>query len=152
MSKGKYIIPVVMGQPGQELYLVKGNFPRELKTALARYVTRRAVLPADESGVTKATEKCRYDYQAPKFLTELEIVDGTFVRQGKVGRSQAIAIEGFLRNTIPSSKTQSELDGWFLVEKNGDLVPLKLAKFSINLLDDNNKQQLINDINGHGRF
>lgn len=148
MSKGKYVIPVVMGQPGQEMYLITGSMFKDQKSALARFVTRRAVLESDAAGIAKATEKCRSDYTAPRYITELELVDHTHIRNGKFTRATALIIEGFIRNTIPSSKSQSELDGWFLVDKNGDLMPLKLAKFSINLLEETNKWRIIDALFG----
>lgn len=148
MSKGKYVIPVVMGHPGQEMYVITGNPPRDQKSSLARFVTRRAVMKGDEAGIAKATEKCRHDYVAPRYITELELLDYTHYRNGKITRSEATILEGFIRNTIPSSKSQSELDGWFLVDKNGDLMPLKLAKFSINLLDDTNRYRIIDSLYG----
>lgn len=148
MSKGKYVIPVVMGQPGQEMYVIMGTALRDQKSSLARFVTRRAVMKGDEVGIAKATEKCRSDYTAPRYITELELVDYTHYRNGKITRSEAKVLEGFIRNTIPSSKSQAELDGWFLVDKNGDLMPLKLAKFSINLLDDTNKYRIIDALHG----
>lgn len=148
MSKGKYVIPVVMGQPSQELYLITGNVSKDQKSALARFVTRRSVMEGDQVGIAKAAEKYRSAYSVPRFLTELELVDHTHYRNGKITRSQATIIEGFIRNTIPSSKSQAELDGWFLVDKNGDLMPLKLAKFSINLLDDTNKWRIIDALFG----
>lgn len=148
MSKGKYVIPVVMGQPGQEMYVITGTLLRDQKSSLARYVTRRAVMKGDEAGIAKATEKCHRDYVAPRYITELELLDHTHYRNGKITRSEAQILEGFIRNTIPSSKSQSELDGWFLVDKNGDLMPLKLAKFSINLLDDTNKYRIIDSLYG----
>lgn len=149
MSKGKYVIPVVMGELGQELYLINGTLPRDQKTGLARYVTRRAVLERDAVGVEKATEKCRGNYVAPRYLTELDLVTSDDYRTGKHLRSTARVLEGFIRNTGAAlSKTQSELDGWFLVEKSGDLMPLKLAKFSINLLDDDARHRLVDSLYG----
>lgn len=148
MSKGKYVIPVVMGQPGQEMYVITGSTLKDQKSSLGRFITRRAVMPGDMAGIAKATEKCRSDYTAPRYVTEIELVDHTHIRNGKFTRAMAQLIEGFIRNTIPSSKTQSELEGWYLVDKNGDLMPLKLAKFSINLLDDTNKWRIIDALYG----
>lgn len=149
MSKGKYVVPVVMGELGQEMYLINGVFPRDQKTALGRSGTRRAVLERDAAGVEKAIEKGRGNYLAPRYLTEIDLVTREDYRTGKHMRSEARVLEGFIRNTgTTMSKSCSELDGWFLVEKSGDLMPLKLAKFSINLLDDDTREKMVDSLFG----
>ena len=147
MSKGKYVVPVVMGELGQEMYLINGVMPRDQKTALGRFVTRSAVLDRDTDGVTKAVEKGGYNYQTPRFLTEIDLISRDNHRHQKPLYSEARALEGFIRNTgTTMSKAQTELDGWYLVDKSGDLMPLKLAKFSINLLDSDAREKMIDSL------
>lgn len=150
MAKGRYVIPTVMGQLGREMYLVNGNLPKDQKVGLARYVNRRGVCAKDQEGIAKIPNIDRQDYQVPTMLTELVVIDHDSLRNRNHTASEAVTIEGFIRNTIPSSKNAAELDGWFLYEKNGDLTPLKIAKFSINLLDDSTKRHLIDQISGRG--
>jgi len=51
MSKAKYVVPVIMGQPGSELFLVKGEIPRGQTMVLVRLITERALTSKDERGI-----------------------------------------------------------------------------------------------------
>lgn len=132
MPRGKYIIPLVMGTLGQELYLIKGQMPKDCKIALAKSICRRGVIASDHAGLNKIPDIASGRYKLPAFLTEIEIIDG----HGSYAPKEVKAVEGFILNTAKLSRNQSELDGWYLYERKGDLTPLKMAKFSINLIDD----------------
>lgn len=146
MPRGKYVIPHVMGSLGQELYLVNGTVPVKGKIALAKVIRRRGVIEKDLPGLNKIPEIACGRYAVPTMLTEIQVIDGS--QKDTHTLSEAMAVEGFITNTRKLSKSQSELDGWFLFERKGDLTPLKLAKFSINLLEDQVRQALVESVNG----
>lgn len=139
MSKGKYVVPVVLGKPARELYFVKGALPRDHKFGFARLVGRRALLEADKTGMKDLPEIKSHDYQYPSFVTELEVVKDT--QDLKLSTRQVL--RGFVNNTLTSKTAFKELNDWFLLERNGELTPLALAKFSINLLDRDQKLDLL---------
>lgn len=145
---GKYVIPVIMGQLGRELYLVNGEVPRDQRVVLARAINRRQVRDRDLKWINRIPGVGQYGYIPPSFLTEVEILDSQSVRDRAVSLSQASLIEGFIEGTIRLSRSQTELDGWFVFEKKGDLTPLKIARFSLNLLELPERRALIAPLGG----
>lgn len=141
MSKGKYLVPVHMGQPGNELYLIKGELPAGQSIGLARCVKRRGVTANDLPGIGKMNHP-RMNFSTPAVLTEVEIVSHDTVTT----RKDCQTIEQFIRNTLYASKNLAELEGWYTYERKGELIPLKIAKFSINLLDEDTKQSMIDAV------
>lgn len=139
MSKGRYVVPVVLGKPGRELYFVRGALPRDHKFGFARLVTRRGFLESDKAGMSDLPETKTYDYQYPSFVMELEVVKDT----QDLTWSTRQTLRGFVNNTLSSKGPLKELNDWFLLERNGELMPLNLARFSINLLEREEKTDLL---------
>lgn len=141
MAKGKYVIPVVMGQPGAELFLVKGSLVGSSRFALVKFESERAIQERDEKALEKIYEKNSRSTVKPSRVKELSLVDESNAHA--VTKIEAGLVAGYVNNTLPGAFRAPELKGWFLYERTGDLVPLKFARFAINLLDHDERKALI---------
>ncbi|MCY1282878.1 hypothetical protein D9M68_18510 [compost metagenome] len=144
MAKGKYVIPVVMGQPGAELFLVKGNIAVGSRFALVRFESERGITERDTKALEKIYERDSRSTVKPSRVKELSLVDES--NANAVSEAEATLVTGYVNNTLPGAFRAPELKDWFIYEKSGDLVPLKFARFAINLLDHSERKALIEAI------
>lgn len=144
MSKGKYVVPVVMGQPGNELFLVKGEVPRALGLALVRLDAERGLTAKDEKALERLYEKTGRPSVMPTRLKELSLIHDENVADITV--DEATLVTCYINNTLPGAFRAQELKNWFIYERNGDLTPLKLARFAINLLDHAERKALVRSV------
>ncbi len=146
MSKGKYVIPVVMGQPGSELFLVKGEIPRGQSMVLIRQMGIRALTPKDERAMEKLLEKS-YSQNRPNRVKELVLVDAESI--GEISAHEATLVHGYIMNVLPGAFKAPELQNWYLFERPGEITSLKMARFAINLLERQEKHDLLGLLNTH---
>jgi len=143
MSKVSYVLPVVLGQPGRELFLIKGDLPRDARMALVRNVSVRSLTSKDEQALIKL--KTYNPREAlPERVRELELINASTV--GNVTDHEATLVHGYITNVLPGAFKVPELTGWYLFERPGEVTPLKLARFSINLLDRLQRMALVDDL------
>lgn len=142
MSKAKYIIPVIMGKPSRDLYVVHGELPRGQRQALAKQVGVRAVKGSDHKHIERLIGKT--DANRPEKVIEISLV----LDEGDVGVSEveAALIYGYVNNTLPGAFKAPELSKWYIFERPGDVVSIKLSRFSINLLDADDRLTLLKPI------
>jgi hypothetical protein len=141
MAKGKYVIPVVMGQPGAELFLVKGNIAVGSRFALVRFDTERGITERDTKALEKLYERDSRSTVKPSRVKELSLVDES--NTNAVTELEATLVTGYVNNTLPGASRAPELKDWYIYEKSGDLTPLRFAKFSINLLGRDERKALV---------
>lgn len=141
MSKGKYVIPVVMGQPGSELFLVKGEIPRGQSMILIRLTSVRGLTPKDERAVDKLLEKSRSDHSRPTRVKELSLITPENVNE--VSPYESTLVHGYIMNTLPGAFKAPEMQNWYIFERPGDITSLKMARFAINLLEREEKVELL---------
>ena len=146
MARGKYVVPVVMGQPGAELFLVKGTIDGPSRFALVKLETERGLTEKDEKALEKFYEKAGRMTVVHNRVKELVMVDAS--NAASVTAVEAGLVTGYINNTLPGADRAPELKNWFIYEKSGDLVPLKFARFSINLLDKSERASLVSAISG----
>lgn len=144
MSKGRYVVPVVLGQPSGELFLVKGEVPRETGMMLVRLGNERGLTPKDEKELAKYFERNGKPSIIPSRVKELIPINEDTASE--VSREEATLVHGYINNTLPKAFNAPELKNWFIYERNGDLTPLKLARFAINLLERSERQGLVRPI------
>lgn len=143
MSKGKYVVPVILGQPGSELFLVKGEVPARQGMALVRFNSERGLCIKDEKALERLWEKSGTPKNRPTRVKELHMLDTTL--EG-VTQREATLVQGYINNTLPGAFRAAELNHWYIFEKQGDLTPLKLARFAINLLERSERLQLLGSL------
>ncbi|MNH65383.1 hypothetical protein D3C73_173920 [compost metagenome] len=143
MSKGKYVVPVILGQPGNELFLVKGEVPAKQGMALVRFDVERGLCVKDEKALERLWEKTGAPRNRPTRVKELQILDATL--EG-VTQREATLVQGYINNTLPGAFRAVELNNWYIFERQGDLTPLKLARFAINLLERKERTELLGDL------
>lgn len=140
MSKGKYIIPVIMGRPGRDLYLVNCSIPSGRDMVLVRHSVERAITPRDIKAIERLVEPSEDFELQHKRLNELsppeDILDS-------ISRHEATLVQGYINNILPGAFKAKELNNWFIYDKQGDLTPLKLARFAINLLERSDRKDLL---------
>ncbi len=140
MSKGKYVIPIIMGRPGRDLYLVNTTIPSGQDMVLVRHVVERAITPKDVKALERLIEPSEEFELTHKRLNELsppeDILDA-------ITRHEATLVQGYINNILPGAFKAKELNNWFIFDKQGDLTPLKLARFAINLLERNDRKSLL---------
>jgi len=146
MSKGKYIIPVVMGQPGSELFLVHGEIPRGQSMVLVRLTGERALTTKDETALAKLLEKVGSNTSPPKRVKEVTLI--TSETRGDVSAHEATLVHGYITNVLPGAFKAPEMSNWYLFERPGDITSLKMARFAINLLDRSERTELLGELNG----
>ncbi|QTH80477.1 hypothetical protein PA10_00279 [Pseudomonas phage pPa_SNUABM_DT01] len=146
MSKGKYVIPVILGQPGSELYLVKGDLPPRQGMALVRLTGERQLNAKDEKELDKLIERMGPPKNRPARLTELTFLNDTVITL--VDQHEATLVQGYINNTLPGAFRAPELNNWYIFERQGDLTPLKLARFAINLLERSQRMELLGNLSG----
>lgn len=140
MSKGKYVVPVILGQPGNELFLVKGEVPAKQGMALVRFDVERGLCVKDEKALERLWEKTGVPKNRPTRVKELQVLDTTL--EG-VTQREATLVQGYINNTLPGAFRAVELNNWYIFERQGDLTPLKLARFAINLLERKERTELL---------
>jgi len=140
MSKGKYVIPVIMGQPGSDLFLVKGEIPARQGMALVRFNVERGLTLRDEKALERLLEKTGTMKSRPTRVKELSVLE-TILET--VTQREATLVQGYINNTLPGAFRAVELNNWYIFEKQGDLTPLKLARFAINLLERSERMELL---------
>lgn len=143
MSKGKYVVPVILGQPGNELFLVKGEVPAKQGMALVRFDVERGLCVKDEKALERLWEKTGAPRNRPTRVKELQIIDATL--EG-VTQREATLVQGYINNTLPGAFRAVELNNWYIFERQGDLTPLKLARFAINLLERKERTELLGNL------
>lgn len=146
MSKGRYVVPVVMGQPGNELFLVKGEVPKASGLMLVRLGNERGLTSKDEVEMTKLFEKAGKPSILPTRVKELTPINDATAHD--VSNVEATLVTGYINNTLPGAFRAPELKNWFIYERNGDLTPLKLARFAINLLERDERKALVSSLAG----
>lgn len=143
MSKGKYVIPVILGQPGSELFLVKGEVPAKQGMALVRFNVERGLCKIDEKALERLWEKSGTPNTRPTRVKELHVLDTTL---DGVTKHEATLVQGYINNTLPGAFRAVELNNWYIFERQGDLTPLKLARFAINLLERSERMNLLGSL------
>lgn len=143
MSKGKYVVPVILGQPGNELFLVKGEVPVKQGMALVRFSVERGLCIKDEKALERLWEKTGAPKNRPTRVKELHVLDTSL--EG-VTQREATLVQGYINNTLPGAFRAVELNNWYIFEKQGDLTPLKLARFAINLLERKERTELLGSL------
>lgn len=143
MSKGKYVVPVILGQPGNELFLVKGEVPVKQGMALVRFNVERGLCIKDEKALERLWEKTGAPKNRPTRVKELHVLDTSL--EG-VTQHEATLVQGYINNTLPGAFRAVELNNWYIFEKQGDLTPLKLARFAINLLERKERTELLGSL------
>ncbi|MNO12952.1 hypothetical protein D3C76_25720 [compost metagenome] len=144
MSKGKYVIPVILGQPGDELYLVKGDVPVRHGMALVRLATERGLTARDEKELDKLIDRMGELKRRPSRLKELHVLTDEVVHT--VEQREATLVQGYINNTLPGAFRAPELNNWYIFERQGDLTPLKLARFAINLLERSERMTMLGNL------
>lgn len=144
MSKGRYVVPVVMGQLGSELFLVKGEVPRSVGMALVRLDSERGLTVKDEKALVKLYEKIGHPTVKHIRLKEASLINQ--INVNAISEVEATLVTGYINNTLPGAFRAPELSNWFIYERQGDLIPLKLARFTINLLEHSERKELISHI------
>lgn len=139
MSKGKYVLPVILGQPGRELFFVKGEIPKGQDIVLARKLTERMVIDRDRKHIERLIKDDRVP--APQRVTELEVVVQPLSEA--ISDVEASLIHHYVNNTLPGAFKSPMLSQWFVFERPGDITPLKLARFAINLLSNEERRVLL---------
>lgn len=140
MSRGKYVVPVIMGSPGSEMYVVKGDVPKGQNVVLAKLSMERG-LSQREIKIAEGFVANGKMSSIPVKLRELDVVTGD--RLDLITDVEAALIQGYIDNTLPGAFRAPQINPWFLFEKPGDITPLKLARFSINLLSKSDRNELI---------
>ncbi len=141
MARGKYVVPVILGQPGRELFYVKGEIPRGLSMVLARKVDERGLTDRDRKQLTRLLGNEGESLPSFDRVKDLELI--TTHESSLGGEFEATLIHGYVTNTLPGAFRASELNRWYIFERPGELTPLKLARFAINLLDHSERSALI---------
>lgn len=141
MSRAKYLIPSIMGEPGRELYVVRGDIPKGQKLILARKLFSRMVNDQDQKYIDKLLGP--YD-RRPDRAQGVETL--SFDNKDRVSVKEAVLIHGYITNTLPGAYRAPELSQWYIYERPGDIGPLKLARFSINLLSTDERKALLSII------
>jgi hypothetical protein len=145
MSKGKYVIPVIMGQPGSELFLVKGEIPRGQSMVLVRLTSIRALAPKDTKALDKLLEKSGSAQTRPTRVKELNLITPENINE--VSAQEATLVHGYIMNLLPGAFKAPEMQNWYIFERPGDITSLKMARFAINLLERSEKVELLGAIN-----
>lgn len=140
MSKGKYVVPVVMGQLSNELFLVKGDIPRASGISLVRLNGERGITAKDERAASKIYERTGKPSVLPSRVKEATVINDDTAHD--ISDLEATLVMGFINNTLPGAFKAPEFKNWFIYER-GDLTPLKLARFSINLLEHSERRALV---------
>lgn len=143
MSKGRYVVPVILGQPGNELFLVKGEVPARQGMALVRFNVERGLCIKDEKALERLWERNGVPKNRPTRVKELHVLDS--ILEG-VTQREATLVQGYINNTLPGAFRAVELNNWYIFEKQGDLTPLKLARFAINLLERKERTDLLGSL------
>lgn len=145
MSAKKYVIPVVMGRPAHEIFLMNGTLDVGQKTALVRLVTERSIIAKDEKNIQSLIKTGKL-LDRPSRIKEVEIINLESI--DTVSKKEAALIYGYIHNTLPGAFKAPEMSKWFLYEKPNDITPLKMARFSINLLRQEERIDLIGWMSG----
>lgn len=133
-------MPIVMGEASREVYRIEGDLAKNEKVFLLRLVRTRSVIQRDERQIKKLMET--YKLQAPPLrIIELEVINDN--NKASVDPHHAALIHGYITNLLPGAFKAPELNDWFILEKPAELTSLKMARFAINLLDDDSRQQLL---------
>lgn len=144
MSRGKYLLPVVMGRPGQELFIVRGGIPRGQKCVLAKQVLSRVAIEADLKHIERLSGPGNSNQ--PTKVREIATLSPATV--DLVSTREASLICGYINNTLPGAFKAPEMSEWYIYDKSGDISPLKLSRFSINLLDTGERNALVELLKG----
>jgi len=145
MSKGKYIIPVILGQRGRELFFVKGDIPRNRNLILVRKFGERGLTDKDIRHLDKLLEGQHSDIPRPNRVKELEHIGAQSI--GLISEREATLVHGYVTNVLPGAFKAPELSNWYILERPSEITPLKLARFSINLLERTERSALVEALN-----
>lgn len=145
MSKAKYVVPVIMGHPGSELFLVKGEIPRGQTMVLVRLIAERALTSKDERGMERLFSKSSPPEKRPTRVKEVSLITPELLTQ--VNEYEATLVHGYINNVLPGAFRAPEISKWYIFERPGDITSLKLARFAINLLEREERVQLLAGLN-----
>lgn len=145
MAKVKYVVPVILGQRSRELFLVKGEIPKDQNLILVRRVGERGLVDKDVRHLDKLLAGQYSDIPRPDRVKELEHINGETV--GSITSREATLVHGYITNVLPGAFKAPELNNWYIFERPGEIIPLKLARFSINLLDRAERTALVSALN-----
>lgn len=143
MQKGRYIIPAILGNPGDELFLIKGRLVKTQAMTLVRFSTERMMDDEDEQGVSDLFSGTYTARPQPKRVKVLLTLDDAI---HDITDREATLVNGYIHNTLPGAFRAKELKQWYIYEKQGDLTPLNLARFAINLMDRSDRVSLLGSL------
>lgn len=143
MQKGKYIIPAILGNPGDELFLIKGRLVKTQAMTLVRFSTERMM---DDEDVQGANELFTGTYTRRPQISRVKVLLTLDDAIADINDREATLVNGYIKNTLPGAFRAKELKQWYIYEKQGDLTPLNLARFAINLMDNSDRSSLLGNL------
>lgn len=142
MSKGRYIIPTVTGEAGTEVLVI--NRASVSSGWLLRTVCVRGVLPKDRSGIQRAIEMGRLHGASLNRVRELEPIDTC----DSLTIAERSVLKGFIRGDLPGAYKAPELNGWYILERFGEVTPLRLAAFYLSMLPREDRLSMLAPFQG----